>query len=223
MKTIGGVFGRPLFSALYEHALKVQDSLALLRPLMVDFVEGRHEQVQRGAAEIHQKENEADAIKSETRRSLSRSIFNAVERSEVLILLKAQDDVIDNCWGVAKLLEIRRTAVCPEIAHELLQLTQSVALTVESLVEVEYKLAQLEGTSYPRSEMDRLTATIEHIHLQEHESDTLEHSALKAVFRNESRLDPVSCVFLMSIARGLGAIAGSVQNTAESLERIGLR
>ena len=224
MKAIGGIFGRPVFSAVYEHVLKVQDSLALLRPLMEDFVGGRRDQVQRVAAEIHQKENEADAIKSEIRRGLSHSIFSAVERAEMLFLLKAQDDIVDNCWGVAKLVEIRQTATSPEIARELLQLAENVTQTVETLVGAEYKLAQLEGTTYPRSELDAVTAAIDHIHRQEHEADSLEHSALKTIIQNESRLDPVSCILLMQIARQIGSIANSAQNTADSLERmIGLR
>ena len=220
MRAIGGVFGRPAFGALYEHMIKVQDCLTLLHPMMLSFTKQDFEAVQRSAREMHQHENEADKIKNEIRRALSRSIFTAVERTEMLLLLKAQDDVSDNCDEVARLLEIRETPVWVEIAVEFMRLTERVVETGAVLGHMEERLKDLEGTTYPHAEMERLAALADQLQHGEHETAALEQAALRKIFENENRTDPVTLIFLMQIARALGDTASAAENTADVLERM---
>ena len=220
MRTIGGIFGRPAFGAVYEHMLKVQDCLALLEPMMLSFTAHEWGEVERLAREMHQRENEADKIKSEIRRSLSRSIFTAVERSEMMLLLKAQDDVSDNCDEVAKLVEIRDTPAGAEIADGLIKLTRQVVHTGGILAQIELKLTRLEGETFPHEEVEKLVALVDQLQHDEHEGDVIEQAVLRKIFKDESRTDPVSLIFLMHIARELGEIADAAENTADVLERM---
>jgi len=224
MRAIGGIFGRPAFGALYEHMLKVQDCLSLLEPMMLSFTRLEFNAARRYAYEIHQRENEADAIKNEIRAGLSRSIFTAVERTEMLLLLKAQDDVSDDCERVASLVEIRDTAVWPEIAVDFMQLAARVVQVGRLLGQVEEKLKDVEGTAYLHGELEKLSALIDQVQQGEHDTGRLQQTLLSRLFQNETRTDPVSVIFLMQIAQQMSAIVGAAENTSDVLGRmIGMR
>lgn len=220
MRTIGGIFGRSAYGPLHEHALKVQDCLALLLPVVRSFLERNWDEVTRLTQEIHRRESEADRIKNEIRRSLSHSFLHSVERTEMLLTLKSQDDVSDNCEAVAHLLEIRHTPVHDAIGEALIKVCEQAASVGTVLVSVVEKLPALEEKSYPAEEMRAVTVLIDELHSEEHTCNMLEHDALREVFRNEGSLDPVSVVFLMQIIQQLGEIANAAENTADCIERM---
>ena len=204
--------------------LKVQDCLSLLEPMMLSFTRLEFNAARRYAYEIHQRENEADAIKNEIRAGLSRSIFTAVERTEMLLLLKAQDDVSDDCERVASLVEIRDTAVWPEIAVDFMQLAARVVQVGRLLGQVEEKLKDVEGTAYLHGELEKLSALIDQVQQGEHDTGRLQQTLLSRLFQNETRTDPVSVIFLMQIAQQMSAIVGAAENTSDVLGRmIGMR
>ena len=220
MRPIGGIFGRPAFGALFEHMLKVQDCLSLLEPLMLSFTKLEFNAARRYAYDIHQREGEADAIKNEIRAGLSHSIFTAVERTEMLLLLKAQDDISDNCERVAAFVEIRETAVWPELAVDFIRLAEQVASVGRMLGQVEKKLKDLEGTAYPHGEMEKVAALLDRVQQGEHDTGSLQQALLRRLFENEKRVDPVSVIFLMQIAQQLSKIVGAAENTADVLGRM---
>jgi len=220
VRTIGGIFGRSAYGPLHEHALKVQDCIGLLLPLVKSFLERNWGEVTRLKQEIHQREAEADKIKNEIRRSLSHSFLHSVERTEMLLTLKSQDDVADNCEGVAWLLGIRQTPVLGEIGDATIKVCEQAASVGSVLVSVVEKLPALEERSYPPEQMRAVNALIDELRTEEHTCNILEHDALREVFRNEGSLDPVSVVFLMQIIQRLGGIADAAENTADCIERM---
>ena len=220
MRTIGGIFGRSGYGPLYEHVLKVQDCVELLLPLVRSFTRQEWDEVGRLTEEMHRKESEADKIKNGIRRSLSHSFLHSVERTEMLLTLKAQDNVSDNCEAVAHLLEIRRTHVPDEIAEPLLRVCEQATKVGLVLISIIQKLPVLHEQSYPRAEMQAMAGLIDELHREEHASNQLEHTALKRVFDNEGSLDPVTVVFLMQIIQQLGDIADAAENTVDCIERM---
>jgi len=219
-RTIGGIFGRSAFGPIFEHMVKVQDCIALLSPLVGAFAEADRGEVRRLADEMHRREGEADRIKNEIRRSLSRSFFTSVERSEMLYLLKAQDDISDSCDEVAKLLEMRDTPLPREMSASFTALARQVAATGAVLAEIVDKLQAFEENPNPRAQIEQVGVLIDRLQADEHEVSLREHDALKDVFREEQRIDPVSVIFLMQIARQLGETIGAVQNTVDVIERM---
>ena len=220
MRTIGGIFGRSAYGPLYEHVLKVQDCILLLLPLIKSFIDRKWNDVARLTEQIHQKEAEADKIKNEIRRSLSRSFLHSVERTEMLLTLKAQDDISDNCEAVAQLLEIRNTPVPEEIGAAVLKVCDQATKVVSVLIGILEDLPGLEEKSYPPSEMQAVADQIDQLQREEHVSNVLEHAALREVFNKEEQLDPVSVLFLMQIIQQLGEIADAAENTVDCIERM---
>jgi len=220
MKTIGGIFGRSAYRPLYEHVLKVQDCIELLLPLVKSFIEKQWDEVARLTQEMHRREAQADKIKNEIRRSLSRSFLHSVERTEMLLTLKAQDNVSDNCEAVARLLEIRHTPVPGDIAEAIMEVGEQITNVGSLLTGIVQKLPGLHEESYPQEEMQATADLIDRLQREEHASNLLEHAALKRVFENEESLDPVTVVFLTRIIEQLGEIADAAENTVDCIERM---
>jgi len=220
MRKIGGLFGRSAYGPLYEHALKVQDCLRLLTPLVRAFVECDYEQVGRLAEQIHHSESQADEIKNDIRRKLSHSFLHSVERAEMLFTLKAQDDVSDSCEDVAQLLEIRRTHVPGRVAGQALKLAQQVINVGLVLVEIDGKLPGLEEASFPDEGIREVSDLFDRLRREEHDANLQKQEALRELFRSERELDPVSVMFLMQTMEQMAAIANAAENTADCIERM---
>jgi len=200
--------------------LKVQDCLSLLEPMLLSFTKLEFNAARRYAYDIHERESDADRIKNEIRAGLSHSIFTAVERTEMLLLLKAQDDISDHCERVAALVEIRETSVWPELAVDFMRLAEQVVSVGRMLGQVEEKLKDFEGTAYPTGEMAKLAALLDRVQQGEHETGLLQQALLRRLFENEKHIDPVSVIFLMQIAQQLSNIVGAAENTADVLGRM---
>jgi len=220
MRRIGGIFGRSAYGPLYEHALKVQDCLQLVVPLMRAFISVNYEEIGRLAQQVHERESSADRIKNEIRRKLSHSFLHSVERSEILLTLKAQDDVSDSCEDVAQLLEIRRTHVPERLAGVALELAEQAVEAGFALVEIDHRLPGLEEASFPEEGIRQLNDQLNSLHLKEYEANLIEQKALREVIAAESQLDPVSVMFLVQIVQQLGAIADAAENAADCIERM---
>ena len=219
-RKIGGPFGRSVFGPIHEHLVKVMECLELLVPMAEAFVQGDQPEVQRRAAEIHEREHAADQIKNEIRRRLSASIFSSIERSEVLLLLKTQDSVSDNCEEVAKLLEIRRTPV-PEPLHQLLlDYAAQIYRTGECLAVATEKLQEVGSPSASEDLAQDIDGRLDEVGRQEHQANLAEQAFLKRLFEEEKSLDPVGVIFLMEISNQLAAIGDEAENTADGLRRL---
>lgn len=220
MKTIGGLFGRSPLGPLLEHMLRVMDCLGELKPMVERFVKGDYEAVKNYAKKISEYEHKADRIKDEIKVSLSKSFLSAINRSEVLALLKEQDAISDSCEDVAKMIAIRDTKVHPKLGALLLNLTAKVIESVKVLYDANKDLEQgLEGGENQKVSA-HLVEKINQIHKTEWETDEIQFQINKELFGIEKELDPVTVIFMMEVVQKLGRVADHAENTADILRRI---
>ena len=217
MATYGGLFGRNPFDPVHEHALKVQDCLGPLVRVINAFIDGERDRLLQECERIRRLEGEADYIKNELRRQLTRSMFSRLERSDILALVNVQDDVSDGCEAAAILMEARRTASVPSLATPLSKLAEQVAVVGRMLPEITQLLRE---HPRPGTFSEKLSNHAIDVHQASFEAASLVRDFLKRLFAVESELDPVSVVLLMRLAETLGAIAGSAENVADCAVRI---
>lgn len=219
MRQIGGIMGRSPFGPLHEHMLKARECAELLEPLMEAFLAEKYEEVDSISERIFRLESEADAIKTEIRSMLSTSIFSAVEHTEVLNLLKTQDDVADDSEDAARLLSVRRTSVTDALGKALAQLVAKVWETVRLLAEITELVQELDDTG-KREAIDRVHAVGEELRTAREQSSDLAHAALRRVFADEETIGPVSVVLLMQLTRTLSAVSHSAENASDAVVRM---
>ncbi len=216
MKTIGGKFGPNVLEPLYEHLCKGRHCAELVAELVDACIEHDDARVQTMAAHIIEAELQADHIKLAIRHGLTKSIFAAVQRSDVLQIVRYQDRICDKAEDIAKLLTLRRNSVAPVPGDALRALMRSVLEAVTALAcAVQHMLAGADDGTQPACQITTMADALERIHGLENASDVLIGQFLKALFEYERASDPVSVMMLFQAARLLGQMADAAENASE--------
>lgn len=222
MSIIGGIFGRSPFGPIHEHALKIKPCLKNLQQMIRCFAAGNREKVLELSSEMHILERQADHIKNEIRANLSSSIFSAVLREDLLLLLKVQDDIPDFCEDIALHVDMRDTPVEEPLREPLLALADQVVACAELIPQLTERFAAIEGKP-SQNDSEFVNEKVRKIHEAEHLADEKEEGFYKQLFQREAFQDPITIMFLMKIANFLGAIANKAENAADAFFRLTLR
>ncbi|MFA6030193.1 MAG: TIGR00153 family protein [Elusimicrobiota bacterium] len=217
-RSIGGMFGRSMFAPVLEHVDKAMDCMESLKELMRRFVERDYDALKTISQRIAKLEHDADVIKEEFRDSFSKSLFAVVNRSEMLVLIKAQDGISDECEDIAKLMSVRETALTEELKVVLLELTEKVYEAVKSLRDVEDYIERSTG-----ADPEKVEEMLKVIHVKEWEADQLQLRFTKILFEQEKQLDVVSLFLLRDLIHMVGKIANHAENVGDSIRRIVVR
>lgn len=215
---IGGPFGRSPFGPAHEHFVKASACVAVLPTLVEAFNAGDLEEVRRQASQVHQLEREADLIKTDVRNRLSRNIFSAAERADIMMLLRVQDNVADRAQEAVGMMELRATAVPDALKAELVLLAQDIHAASTYITQVEAQLAETELLD--ASVVKRLKERLDPFYAQAHEIALNARKCLKLLFSFEGNLDPLSTLFLMQIIDLLNRVCDELENTADVLVRL---
>jgi len=216
--TIGGLFGRNALGPIHEHLLKVRLCAHDMKDLVAQLSQGR--EVASLAAVVRRREEEADRIKDEIRRRVTRSVWGAVERAEVLSLLGKQDDIADGAAQVARLLEVRPTP-CPEpLAGALRRWTEGIAHRTDALVKILESARDALESPTGRNLLKDLVRDLGQFQNEEQPTDHLHQDFLERLFALERELDPVTIVVFLDISKAFQTMIGATANAAEALLRL---
>jgi len=91
MQNLSGLFGRSPFEPLVEHARKVHECVALVRPVAEAVLAGDADRIKDLQHEMSKAEYTADQIKDNARQSLPNRYFLPVNREDVARFLAAME------------------------------------------------------------------------------------------------------------------------------------
>ncbi|GAB4155597.1 MAG: hypothetical protein Kow00107_05410 [Planctomycetota bacterium] len=213
MKIFGGLFGEDGYRPLYEHHIKISEGARLLPSFLDEYLRGRYEAADKLANTMAKFEEEADAIKDETRRHISSSIFTAVRRADVIQYLSTQDDIADCYTTVVVILTLRRTLLPTILDVNLKELCGRCMKPVETLGKIVQEVAQ-------NSHSELIDDLFVRLAQEEHKAADSRDAFLAMLFKSESSLDPVSVVILMRIAEEMVEMAKQARNSGDILRRL---
>lgn len=219
MRRIGGIFGTSPFGPMHEHILKVLDCLAALSPLVAAAADGDSEGVKRAAADIRRLEEEADAIKKAIRLRFTTSVLSAVTRSEVWALVKAQDDIADQCDGLAFDLAVRRTRFPDFLTDDARAFVGTLSAAIDPLSEIS-RILDESGARITAREREAIGPLIDKVERVAAGSLDVEKRFLSRLFEREKEAAVLDVVFLTRFAEGAQKVAGKIENVADILTRI---
>ncbi len=213
---IGGRFGNTVFEPLYEHLCKGKHCSYLIYKIIDAFAKGNKPKMQNLCNEISETESHADQIKFSIRISLTKSIFAAVKRNDVLQIVSNQDKICGRAEDVSKLMVIRDTKL-PEGCYDTLKLlAEKVDHTVNALLLCSSQLAMIPGSGYDKeADADAILSELDLIHDKEEETDNLVHEFTKELLAREKESDPLSIILLLEMARLISGMADEAENAAE--------
>ncbi len=216
------MFGRiPILSVLrkspfddfVEHASKVNECIHIWKQAVSAYLEKKYNIFEELSNKVQLLEHEADLIKGKISAHLPKGIYMPVFKSDFMMCLKEQDAVLDYAEDTVIWLSFKKVDM-GFIKDELLQHTQKVTETVETLEKVALRLKEFFRT-YKNSTREEMKELIKDVHRQEWESDRIEKALTKKVFN--SGKDALSVYFMVKSINLSASIANHAENAGDRI------
>jgi len=222
MRSLFGLFGQSPFGPLVEHARKVHECVALVRPIADAILASDTERIKQLQHQMSKTEYEADLIKDGAREKLPRRYFLPVDRHDVADFLRQMDRIADDAEDFAVVATLRTLNVPQELREDLLALVDKVAQVSESLLGVAEHLAELQKEAFSGPEAEAVLEKIRQVCHMEWESDKLGRKLARKWYA-PGDIDPVTIMLLEKLSACLRGIADHAENVGKNLRLMILR
>lgn len=213
---MSGLFGRSPVTPLQEHMYRVFKGIKHLIPLIEGMIEDDADKILAAKVEISRGEHDADIMKKELRNHLPKGLFMPVDRRDVLDVLLRQDIIANQANDIANLIVGRDMRLPKEMNAPFLELTIRCVDSVKQALETINELDELVETGFRGLEVVRVQKMLKELDQIESETDKMQESVRKILFRLEKTLEPVDVIFTYRLIEWVG-------NVADNAERVGSR
>jgi len=216
MWSLSGIFGRSPFEPLVEHAKKVHQCVALVRPIAETIIAGDAGSLRDLQHQMSKTEYEADLLKDRVRQSLPQRYFLSVNREDVARFLSQMDKIADDAEDFAVVATFRVLALPADFHAEFLELVDKVVSVSESLLSVAEQLGELQKEAFAGPEADDVVMKIEQVCHMEWESDKLSRRFARRFYASDE-IGAVNVLILEKLCRALSRIADHAENVGKNL------
>jgi len=212
------LFGRSPVKPLQTHMEKV----LLCVQELIPFIKAVIAEDSAGAKNFHKNisrmERDADKLKKDLRLHLPTGMLMPVSRTDLLDILRLQDQVANKAKDIAGIM-IGRKMVLPEGMGDLFleYVSRSVDAAAQANKTVN-ELDELVETGFRGSEVDLVKSMIKELDRIEGETDKLQVKIRATLFKIEKDLPPVDVMFLYKIIDWIGELADQAQRVGSRLE-----
>ena len=168
-------------------------------------------------------ENEADALKAETRSLLTKSLFLAVPREDILDLIKLADDIPNTVKDISGLIIGRQMEIPSEIASSFLLFAKEAATITETAGEAVDYIDELFQFSFGGNASIKMQQLLEQLDSLENKNDQSEINLRGELFSIERDLPPVNVIFLYDIINKIGELSDRAEQVGHRISLIASR
>ncbi|SHF87443.1 hypothetical protein SAMN04487965_2821 [Microbulbifer donghaiensis] len=218
LTNIANLFGRSPIKPIEKHMATAHEASADLIPFFDTLMQGDLVEAEKIQLRISASENRADDIKKDLRLHLPDSLFMPVSRTDLLELLRAQDEVANTAQDIAGLATGRKMQI-PESLQPLMKtfVASAVAASAQALNAIN-ELDELLESGFAGREVDIAKRMTEELDDLERKSDKLEVEIRAALFAIEKDLPPVDVMFLYRIIEWVGDLADRAHSVGNRLQ-----
>jgi len=214
---IASMFGKSPFKALQTHMGLVKECV-LEVPILFDALIGKDAQTLTAQQEkIFAKEEEADILVDELRIHLPRSLFMAVDRSDLLDLLKLQDNIADKAQDIAGLMMERDMSVPQEMAEPLQALVRRCVDACMHAVTIVERIDELIETGFRGREASDVEVLVNELSGIEDETDQMGRDLVQLLFSIEDNMKPVSVMFWYQMIQWIGNLGDHAEEVGNQM------
>jgi predicted phosphate transport protein (TIGR00153 family) len=188
MPDILSLFRRSPFAPLQGHMEKVAACVLALKPLFEALQNGDYTLVNSIAEQISELEHAADLAKNDIRNNLPNSFFLAVDRNNLLSMLRLQDSIADAAEDVAVNLTLKKLEFKKEFKEQFFKFLDKNLEAFENVRQIIEELNELLESSFGGNEAHKVKKMVESVAFKEHEADLLQRELLKAFFTVENEI-----------------------------------
>ena len=168
-------------------------------------------------------ENEADALKAETRSLLTKSLFLAVPREDILDLIKLADDIPNTVKDISGLIIGRQMEIPSEITSSFLLFAKEAATITETAGEAVDYIDELFQFSFGGNAAIKMQQLLEQLDSLENKNDQSEINLRGELFSIERDLPPVNVIFLYDIINKIGELSDRAEQVGHRISLIASR
>ncbi|MDP6044511.1 MAG: TIGR00153 family protein [Phycisphaerae bacterium] len=216
MRSLNGLFGRSPFEPLIEHARKVHECVALVRPVADAVIARDAEMLDKLQHEMSKTEFEADQLKDRIRQALPKRYFLPVNREDVAKFLSEMDKVADDTEDFAIVATFRSIVIPDSLKDDFLALVDKVLEVSELLLSVAEELATLQREAFSGPESNDVLMRIQDVCHAEWESDKLSRRIARHIYSDES-MNPINILLIEKLCRSLTQIADHAENVGKNM------
>lgn len=212
------LFGHSPVKPLQTHMEKVVVCVKELVPFFEAVNKGDHTEAKVLQKNISKLEKDADKLKKDLRMHLPTGLMMPVSRTDLLEVLRLQDQVANKAKDIAGIM-IGRKMVFPDDMRPLFMeyLLRCVDAANQALVTVN-ELDELVETGFRGAEVELVKSMLKKLDKIESETDKLQIKTRSTLFKIEKELPPVDVMFLYKIIEWIGDLADLSQRVGSRLQ-----
>jgi len=172
---------------------------------------------------ISQLENEADVLKAETRSLLTKSLFLAVPREDILDLIKLADDIPNTVKDISGLMIGRQMEIPSAIASSFLLFAKEASAITDAAGEAVDHIDELFQFSFGGNAAIKMQQLIQKLDSLENKNDQSEVTLRAELFAIEKDLPPVNVIFLYDIINKIGELSDRAEQVGHRISLIASR
>ena len=212
------IFGRSPVKPMQEHMEKIHACVSALAEFIDAVFAEDWPRATEARTRIAQLESDAGKIKRDIRLHLPKSLFLAMDRSDLLELLSMQDRIASRAKDISGLI-LGRKMVFPAPIQPLYRqfLERSIGASKQALKAI-HELDELVETGFRGREVALVEAMIDELSQIEQETDDLQVKVRSALFEVEKTMNPIDAMFLYRILDWTGDLADRSLSVGNRLE-----
>lgn len=214
------LFGRSPIRPLQEHMDKVYQCTKHLIPFFEAARSSNWLIAGQAQADVTRLEHEADELKHDIRQHLPHGFFLPAPRTDLLLLLAAQDKIANKAKDIAGLVFGRKMAIPEQVADNYLKLVHSCIDTVKQAHTAINELDALLEAGFRSREATYVHQLLNELDKTEHLTDTIQVEVRLQLFDVEKNYHPIDMMFLYMIIEWTGDLANRAQKVGGQLEII---
>ena len=212
------------FDLLQLHMEKVALCLTQLSEIFKQLLEGGDEahleKIDQLAHEVSEFEHDADLVKNDIRKSLTKSFLFPIDRTNFLEILTLQDNISDVAEEIANLLIIKPLNIPEEIKGLLKAYIDKNMDAASDIKGIVLSFDQLLEASFGGPVATKVKDKVDVIAYKEHESNLLRRKTIKTLFRLKDAFDMPSFILLTRLIEDIGRIAHYSEKVALRIEMV---
>jgi len=211
------LFAKSPFKPLQEHMRVVVECARQVAPLLEALASGDQKALIAAYQTIDELESKADQLKNDLRAHLPKRLLLPVDRRDLLEILDLQDTIADLAQDIGGLLVERAMPVPETMAVPLAELVRGVERACEQAGDVIDTLDELVEIGFRGRQARRAEQMIEELGSLETETDHLESSLRRELFRLEDTLSPVDVMLWYQMIDWIGDLADHAEKVGNRI------
>ena len=211
------------FGPIRAHMLVSKASVDELITFLKSAIDSDWNEAVKSRKVISDLENQADTLKAETRGLLTKSLFLAVPREDILDLIKLADDIPNTVKDISGLMIGRQMEIPVKISSSFLHFAKEAAVISDAASEAVNYIDELFQFSFGGNAAIKMQQLIEKLDSLENKNDQTEINLRAELFAIEKDLPPVNVIFLYDIINKIGELSDRAEQVGHRISLIASR